>query len=316
MATVKGVTVYANRDYDGNPVTLATGKYDFHQIADQLKINDTISSIKIPPGYTVTVWEHNFSGKTTTFSADTPYVGDEFSKIISSVEIKYVPPKVEESNNFFGVMKFDGGVITTPGKSLMNDMTAFTLEGWFKVSTATNSLSLFGQNDVTEFAVNNQKLGLWFFSKHYNSKWTSVYSTEPVSPLKWYHAAVVGDENSVRVYRDGQLVASLDDAIKRYGANSNPFTIGAGLYCGGKDTPFYGFITEVRLWKVARSQAEIQATMKQRLTGTEANLIACFPLNEVKVEGSTKQALELVSGNHGIVDGPVDVQDETVPLVL
>jgi len=305
------VIVYTNRDFNGNPITLARGRHDYYKIADQLKINDAIKSIKIPPGYTVTVWEHNRQGKTTTFKADTPYVGDEFSNIISSVEVLYD----KKLKIFFGVTKFDGGVITTP-KSLMNDMTAFTLEGWFKVSTATNSLSLFGQNDVTEFAVNNQKLGLWFFSKHYNSKWTSVYSTEPVSPLKWYHAAVVGDENSVRVYRDGQLVASLDDAIKRYGANSNPFTIGAGLYCGGKDTPFYGFITEVRLWKVARSQAEIQATMKQRLTGTEANLIACFPLNEVKVEGSTKQALELVSGNHGIVDGPVDVQDETVPLVL
>jgi hypothetical protein len=110
MAAVKGVTVYANRDYDGNSVTLAKGKYGYHEIADQLKINDTISSIKIPPGYTVTVWEHNFSGKTTTFKADTPYVADQYDDMISSIIVDCDEIIAAESSSpFFGKYQQAGG---------------------------------------------------------------------------------------------------------------------------------------------------------------------------------------------------------------
>jgi hypothetical protein len=68
--------VYTNHDCNGNPVILAEGSYDYSQVMDKLKINDRVSSVKVPPGYTVTVWEHNFSGKTTTFKVDTPYAAD------------------------------------------------------------------------------------------------------------------------------------------------------------------------------------------------------------------------------------------------
>ncbi len=71
MATESVFIVCTNRDFNGNPITSAKGEYDCFQIMDKLKINDSISSIEMSSGYTVTVWEHNFKGKTTTFRADT-----------------------------------------------------------------------------------------------------------------------------------------------------------------------------------------------------------------------------------------------------
>jgi hypothetical protein len=91
-----GVVVYADRDFQSKawkPVRLFEGEYDLGRIQSLGIKNDDISSIKIPPGYIVTVYEHNYwqpyPGLSTTFTSDTPYVGDVFDPIISSLRIKY-----------------------------------------------------------------------------------------------------------------------------------------------------------------------------------------------------------------------------------
>ncbi len=89
MATEKGITLYANPNYDGNPVTLDVGTYRLGVLLQKGVINDSISSIKVPPGYTVFVYEHNLSGKSAIYRADTPYVGDEMNDLISSVTVAY-----------------------------------------------------------------------------------------------------------------------------------------------------------------------------------------------------------------------------------
>lgn len=44
---------------------------------------------------------------------------------------------------------------------------------------------------------------------------------------------------------------------------------------------FPGYIDEVRVWTVARSQVELQQYMHTSLTGTEANLVAYWALDEM-----------------------------------
>ena len=65
---IPGVTVYEHCWFEGRGVEKPIGKYN---INDMGLANDTISSIKIPTGYLVTVYEHaNFQGKSQTFSSD------------------------------------------------------------------------------------------------------------------------------------------------------------------------------------------------------------------------------------------------------
>jgi len=89
MATEKGITLYVNPNYEGNPVTLDVGTYRLGALLQKGVINDSISSIKVPAGYTVFVYEHNLSGKSETYRTDTPYVGDEMNDLISSVTVVY-----------------------------------------------------------------------------------------------------------------------------------------------------------------------------------------------------------------------------------
>jgi len=84
-ATASGVTIYKDANYQGHSQVLAVGRYDLNQIAIG---NDTLSSIRIPPGLKVTLWEHSgFGGKSVTFSSDTSYVGNAYNDWASSIEV-------------------------------------------------------------------------------------------------------------------------------------------------------------------------------------------------------------------------------------
>jgi V8-like Glu-specific endopeptidase len=74
---------YVHNDYDGRSQVLAAGSYN----TDQLSIgNDVISSIKVPPGWKVTLYQHrHFWGTTRVLTADTtalPGFNDTTSSIV------------------------------------------------------------------------------------------------------------------------------------------------------------------------------------------------------------------------------------------
>jgi hypothetical protein len=86
---VFGPTFYRNINYGGAAVTLGVGSYTMDQmIAAGIK-NDDISSIKVPAGYTVTVYENrNFTGTALTFTSDISNLLDyNFNDTLSAVII-------------------------------------------------------------------------------------------------------------------------------------------------------------------------------------------------------------------------------------
>ena len=79
--------VFAERDYSGASLALSVGDYDIEALERSLG-NDTISSLKVIPGYAVTLYtEPGFTGMSRTFSIDTLYVGDDVNDKISSVRV-------------------------------------------------------------------------------------------------------------------------------------------------------------------------------------------------------------------------------------
>jgi hypothetical protein len=210
------------------------------------------------------------------------------------------------------VMKFDGvNSYITASKSLMNNLSTFTLEGWVKALSLPEgkTISLFGQNDVMEFGIDCQKLVVW------TKDCGNWFHADAVYPLhEWHHVAVVGNGTNVLLYLDGVPIKTGGSQTQNYGTSSDPFQIGAGVWSGGKTDLFNGNIAEVRIWEVARTQAEIQADAYKRLSGKEPNLVAYYPLNEIRLEGSTRKVLDLVGNNHGTVYEAVTVDDNTLPI--
>jgi hypothetical protein len=140
----------------------------------------------------------------------------------------------------------------------------------------------------------------------FNEKATSL--TETFSFGTWYHVAGTYDGTTVKLYIDGNLVGT-HAVSKSIDWDSGYF----GSYIGGNGrdpfNKFNGELDEVRVWNVARSQSEIQACMKRRLTGTEPGLVGYYRFDE-----GTGQIVRDLSpaGKHGSL-GPSVVAESDDP---
>lgn len=89
-----GVTFYKDANYSNTSVTLGVGSYTLEQLAAEGIGNDDISSIKIPSGYVVKIYQHGcFGGNCWTFDSNTSFLGDYgCNDVMSSVLISKIDP--------------------------------------------------------------------------------------------------------------------------------------------------------------------------------------------------------------------------------
>jgi hypothetical protein len=82
-------TLYQHCNYDGYAVGLDEGSYTLSQLQALGAVNDDLSSIKVQPGYRVTLYQdNNFQGASLVKTADDScFVNDGFNDIVSSVVV-------------------------------------------------------------------------------------------------------------------------------------------------------------------------------------------------------------------------------------
>ena len=86
--TTNGVTFYADINYGGTAKTLGVGNYTLSQLNANGIPNDWMSSLKVPSGWTVEVYEHdNFGGTKWTYTSSSSWVGSTVNDKMSSVKI-------------------------------------------------------------------------------------------------------------------------------------------------------------------------------------------------------------------------------------
>ncbi|MFE5326038.1 MULTISPECIES: peptidase inhibitor family I36 protein [Embleya] len=79
----RNVTVHTERGYRGRSQTLKPGAYDASELKEG---EDTISSVRVPDGWTVCLYEDpNFTGRSKLLTSSTDYVGDDFNNVTSSL---------------------------------------------------------------------------------------------------------------------------------------------------------------------------------------------------------------------------------------
>lgn len=110
------------------------------------------------------------------------------------------------------------------------------------------------------------------------------FSTPPICEIqlnKVYHAAMVYDGSRLKFYRNGFLMSSVP-ATGNLFQNNHQARI--GLYDALTwNTNLIGFINEVRIWNVARTQAEIRTYMNSSLPNptTQAGLLAYYQFDNL-----------------------------------
>ncbi len=113
-----------------------------------------------------------------------------------------------------------------------------------------------------------------------------------VVPLNtWTHVAGAYDGTTLRVYVNGVLVASTASSLS---LPNTALLLNIGRRNVTTNFFFAGEISDVRVWNVARTEAEIQAKMWATLTGTETGLVDYWPMSE----GAGGTAVSLVVDGH------------------
>ncbi|MBD2594380.1 hypothetical protein H6G74_08555 [Nostoc spongiaeforme FACHB-130] len=122
---------------------------------------------------------------------------------------------------------------------------------------------------------------------------------------KWMHLAATIDQSGLaKLYKNGELIQSGQLQLP---ANINRTQNYIGRSNWPQDGYFDGQISEVRVWNIARSQAEIQQHLHSRLAGNEDGLVGYWQLNECS---GTVVADKTSRANNGTVNGAIWQQQE------
>lgn len=204
------------------------------------------------------------------------------------------------------VLELDGnGSYVELPRNLFEGLREFTFEGWFKWT------SFPFRARAIAFGTGDHELRLGNFTDTAGFNCTLRLppgSTVPKVSFRvahllqrneWCHLAVTMDRDSLRLYFNGCPVGSgLVPASYTGLPASGPNTIGFGRYANDPGAPFHGQMDELRLWKRARSVAEIRASMFARLNGRDEGLLGLWNFDAANAnDSSLRDARGLMHGN-------------------
>lgn len=187
-------------------------------------------------------------------------------------------PTTNTGGNAINITGAAGNYITVP-HSTSNNLgagTTYTIEAWIKVTDATNN-TIVDKGDYNflfqTHSNGNQGLGL------YNRSFGWIYSAGTIPTNQWVHVAVTYNNRAVTFYKDGVVQGTYTASTNSTGDN--------GVMTIGRQSPttcacniFDGSMDELRLWNVAKTQTEIQASMNSTVPANSTGLAAYYKFDE------------------------------------
>jgi hypothetical protein len=180
--------------------------------------------------------------------------------------------------------------------------SAVTVEAWVKLTSYVGWASFVTKGGTAggEYSLRQDDVGTGHLRFTINDSdagtLETVDSAGVLSLNTWHHVAGTYDGATMAVYIDGKLDGSLATTTAVV-TTTEPLYIGVDF--PGATEYFDGALSEVRVWNVARSAADIKANMDTRLVGTEPGLVALCHLTD----GIGNQFKESVRGVNGTLSG-------------
>ena len=156
-----GAQVFADANYSGASATLKVGSYTMAQLQAAGIANDSVSSIKVAPGYQVTAYEHdNFTGTAWTFTSNNPDLRPTGNNdVISSLQVTFNPGTYFQIRNVTNSLVVDSGGNVPSGSNLKQwtSGTNTNLQwqaidlgtGYYRLVNRTNGMVADGWGDTT-----------------------------------------------------------------------------------------------------------------------------------------------------------------------
>jgi hypothetical protein len=177
--------------------------------------------------------------------------------------------------------------------------TAFTYECWIKPNAFVNyNQAQSSSNGWGSFRFHSTATQGIYIGTDINTRFAPANLTDGMTISVWQHFAFVFDNGAASLYKNGTEIGSKTGM-------TNPADFG-GIQLGAADSnTIDGNLSEVRLWSIARTKAEIQDNMNKRLNGGEPGLVAYYKLDE----GDGTTAADSAGTNDGTIYGATWVED-------
>ena len=174
--------------------------------------------------------------------------------------------------------------------------TTMTVECWFKTADTNNQkLGEFVSRWQTGGSALNSMFLLGMVSTGELTCWITnasgtfggTGSTTTYKDAQWHHVAITYNSSTgvVSMYIDGTFNNS--STTPSFGLLSNNSTLrlifgsdDAGAFGSQTDRQFRGALSDIRMWNVVRSAADISNNYRQRLIGNETGLVGYWKLNQ------------------------------------
>ncbi|MBC7929612.1 MAG: PD40 domain-containing protein, partial [Rubrivivax sp.] len=204
-----------------------------------------------------------------------------FTRALTATEVKDIYDAKRAGKCFVGTagLSFDGVNDRVNTTNLVSLGTTFTWEAWIKtgvtnpgfagiiVASDHPSLSAGASGPRTQMSFDGA-------GRVRVTDSVGVNGVTNVSNCAWHHIAFVNDGASASLYVDGALDAT--------GSGTTTAITRRLLLASERAFAVHSNVTmdEVRIWNIARTQAQIQSTINQPLTGAETGLVVYYDMED------------------------------------
>ena len=201
-------------------------------------------------------------------------------------------------------ISFDGtdDHISINHNSAFNTNT-FTVEGYFKTSTSTDSAIISKYDNVNDNGFSIQVNTSGRLQLYYQSSNTdiTINSNIVVNDGNWHHFTVVFGNGERKMYVDGVEVHNTTySGTPDVPTNTEKLFIGYSDYTSNY---FPGELDDIRFWSRALCSDEILGQQSCELTGNESGLVAYYDLNEGNVAANNASATIADDATSNNLDG-------------
>ena len=158
----------------------------------------------------------------------------------------------------------------------LNNMAEITMEGWVYPYVGGSRKGFFGQNNNFEFGFNgSNQIMAWSSRDIISHGHLIMLLFHLVSGITSHWSRTT---SNIKMFIDGVERATRNNS-STLASSSYKFNVGGGVWDAGGNHVKQKF-DDVRVWNVAKTEAELQAGMNSELAGTEAGLIGYWRFDE------------------------------------
>jgi hypothetical protein len=186
------------------------------------------------------------------------------------------------------VLRLDGnGSFVVLPPDICSNLAEATVEGWVKWQTFSNRKRFFdfgeeGRSVSVQAWSENNSPTLVFTYDLEPGRWSFIYADNILVTNQWFHIAAVSSKDGMKLYVNGQLIASNRDPqnFARSTAGQHNYLGRSNWSVGQPGDDLTGELDEVRFWSVARTAEQIHANMFRRLKGDEPDLAGLWNFDD------------------------------------